>query len=123
MPSESLTKAVRQIQNVLEENKLAEAFEQFASLPGSWVALRAERLIEDAKARDTSKEKLLIAFDDDIGLYKPDKAVDYIYQLLQSAAAINKSAANLAHQVVNEMITEVMSLPRKPGGAVISDES
>ena len=102
---------------------MAEAFDQFASLPGDWVSRRISGCFDIAKARDTSKEKLMIAFDDDIDLYKPDKAVDYIYQLLQSAANINKSAANLAHQMVNVMISDVMKLSRRPGGAVISDES
>lgn len=123
MPSESLSKAVLAVKDVLTENKLAEAFEQFADLPGSWTASRIDNFVDKAKARDTSKEKLLIAFEDDCILYRPKMAIDYIYQMLQSAAAINKSAANLAHQVVNMMITEVMELPRSPGGAVISDES
>lgn len=123
MPTQSLTNALMKVESVLEENKLAEAFEQFAELPGTWFTRRFRGYMDDAKARFTSKEKVMIAFEDDVSLYKPKKAVDMIYQLLDTSANINKSAAILAHQIVNLAVAELMDLPRKPGGEVISDES
>jgi hypothetical protein len=123
MPTQSLSNALMKVESVLEENKLAEAFEQFAGLDGKWFTRRFVGYLDESKARHTSKEKVQIAFEDDVALYAPKKAVDMIYQLLDTAANINKSAALLAHQIVNFAIAEVMDLPRKPGGEVISDES
>jgi len=123
MPTQSLVNAIDKVASVLEENKLAEAFEQFADLPNSWFYSRFNLFLTDAKARDTSKEKLSISFEDDLVLYGGKTTVDCIYQLLDTAANINKSAALLAHQIVNMAISTVMGLPRLPGGEVISDES
>ena len=123
MPTRKLVKVIASLEDVLGENMLAEAFEQLDGMTASWITKTIDRRLGEAKARDTTKEKVSITFDDDIDIYEPDSALDAITLLMEGAAKINKSAAVCAQDVINQYIAELMKLPRKPGGEVIADES
>jgi len=121
MPTRALLQTVEALGDTLKENKLAEAFEQFAGLPGTWVTGAFSRHLGSIKSRDSTKEKLDIVFTDNIAVYKPESALDAIYQLLAAGAEINVSAARAAQATVNEMIADVMKMEIKPTGEVIPD--
>ena len=121
MPTRALLQTVEALGDTLEENKLAEAFEQFAGLPGTWVTGAFSKHLGSIKSRDSTKEKLDIVFIDNVAVYKPESALDAIYQLLAAGAEINISAARAAQAVVNEMISDVMKMEIKPTGEVIAD--
>jgi hypothetical protein len=116
-------KTIAGLEESLKENMLAEAFEQLEALPAKWMLNRFSSTLSDTKARDTTKEKVSITFDDDVDVYDPETALDAITYLLQGAARINKSAAVCAQACVNQLIAHLMKLPRHPGGEVIADES
>lgn len=123
MPTKKLVNVIAGLENSLKENMLAEAFEQFDGMAAGFITKTMTRRLDEAKARETTKEKVSITFDDDVDIYGPDTALDAITLLLEGAARINKSAAVCAQDVVNQCIAELMKLPRKPGGEVIADES
>jgi hypothetical protein len=121
MPTQALSKTLDKLHDTLSENMLMEAFEQMAVIPGSMATSTFARRLAAAKARPTVKEKLGIAFDDDVDLFEPEMCIDVVYQLMDTAAKINISSARLAQAIINDMIAEIMKMPRAPGGEVIPD--
>lgn len=121
MPTKSLLATVDKLADSLSENKLAEAFEQMVGLPGTWATRRFPGNLGLVKARDTTKEKLSIAFDDDVEIFEPETVLDVVHQLMETASRINISAARAAQAVINHFIGEIMRSERLPTGEVIPD--
>lgn len=121
MPTKSLIATVDKLGDSLSENKLAEVFEQMAGLPGTWVTRRFPVNLDLIKARDTTKEKLGIAFDDDVEIFEPETALDMAHQLMETASRINISAARAAQAVINHFIGDIMKSEQLPTGEVIPD--
>lgn len=119
LPSKKLAKVMASIRAVLRENRVAEAFEHFATAPGDWGTKNLIEHLDKAKAREASKEKLLISFTDEIVMNKPQYALDAVVSMLECASRINKSAAIVAQITISDLVSQVLSLPRTVKGKVV----
>lgn len=123
MPTVRLNATLASLSDTLKENAIVEAFEQMASIPGKWGLEFFDRNWGLTKGREITKEKVQVAFEDDVDLYYEEAAhttQDLVALLLDTGAKINKSAALIVNQMVTLMINEILLLRVKATGEVIT---
>lgn len=119
LPSKKLTKVMGSLVAVMKENLIAEVFESFAVEPGDWGAKRIIYHLKDVEARDASKEKLLVSFEDEMIVNKPETALDAVVSLMECGSRINKSAAIVAQLTLSNFISKAsLSKIEVPKGEV-----
>jgi len=121
LPTRALQRTINQINEVLEENMLAEAFEQLGEIPGSWAHKRIDTFLREMKIPETIRDRLGIAFADLCGLSPPSTSLDTIYLFMQAGASANLTSARIAQHIINQLLMQVMEAERKVTGEVIVD--